>query len=95
MFVMKSNLEDRLNISTKVNPTTYDDYRYGQMKRGRGAERGGSGTGTLFWRKRRRGYRHEEINNEKLGVQVREDDLGGSEGQVLRGKRGGGTDTRK
>ena len=74
MFVMKSNLEDRLNISTKVNPTTYDDYRYGQMKRGRGAERGGGqvrehyfggkeggGTGTRRLTMRSWGYRYGKM----------------------------------
>ena len=61
MFVMKSNLEDRLNISTKVNPTTYDDYRYGQMKRGRGAERGGVRYGNII------------LEEKKEGVQARGD----------------------
>ena len=28
VFVMAANLQDRLNISTRMNPTTNDEYKY-------------------------------------------------------------------
>ena len=31
-FVMEANLEDRLNISTRMNPTSHDEYRYSKME---------------------------------------------------------------
>ena len=31
-FVMEANLEDRLNISTRMNPTSHDEYRYSKIE---------------------------------------------------------------